>query len=268
MESLLAIDDDLCTGTIVDRPNRFVVRVRFADSRRPERVFLGDPGALEGTVEPGREILCSPADAPDRATDYDAVAVHVDDVCVSVRPTLANDLFERALDRDALPEFTGYTCRKREPALPDHGRTDFLHDTPRGAAAYVEIKSCTHVEDGDAKFPDRQTERGRRHLRSLETLRADGYETHVVFVVQRPDVERFRPYRAVDPEFAESLARVQETGVGVHAIATSFDPPHYSLRNDELPVDLELAGPGSRIDMGPTRLCSPGKAIRSSAPGT
>ena len=237
MKPLLTIDDDLLTGTIVDRPNRFVVRVRFEGS--PERVFLGDPGALEGTVEPGNEILCLSVDDPDRTTDYDAIAVHVDDVYVSVRPTLANDLFERALARDAIPVFTEYTCRKREPALPDHGRTDFCLETPDGDTAYVEIKSCTHVEDGVAKFPDRQTERGRRHLRSLEALCEDGHETHVVFVVQRPDVEHFQPYRAVDPEFAELLAQVQETGVGVHAVTTSFEPPHYFLRNDELPVALD-----------------------------
>ncbi|WP_309139243.1 DNA/RNA nuclease SfsA [Haloferax volcanii] len=236
MDPLLTIDGELLTGIIVDRPNRFVVRVRFEDA--PERVFLGDPGALEGTVEPGNEILCSPVDDPERATDYDAITVRVDGVYVSVRPAFANDLFERVLARDTIPAFAGYSCLKREPVLPEHGRTDFLVETPADETAFVEIKSCTHVEDGVAMFPDRQTERGRRHLRSLEALSEDGHETHVVFVVQRPDVERFRPYRAVDPEFVDLLARVQEIGVGVHAITTSFDPPHYSLRNDNLPVDM------------------------------
>ena len=178
MSPLLTFDGELRAGTIVDRPNRFVVRVRFGGD--PERAFLGDPGALAGIVEPGREVLCSPVEDPDRATDFDAIAVLVDGVWVSVRTALANDLFERALARDALPPFVGYACRRREPALPEGGRTDFLLDAPDGSAAYVEVKSCTHVEDGVAKFPDRQTERGRRHLRSLEALREDGADAAVI----------------------------------------------------------------------------------------
>lgn len=236
---LLTFDDELVTGQIVDRPNRFVVRVLFADHEDPERVFLGDPGALEGILESGREILCSPVDDPDRSTAYDAIAVDVDGTYVSVRTALANDLFEEILAADALPAFEGYEFREREPQLPDHGRADFLLHDRSDSPAYVEVKSCTHVENGIAKFPDRQTERGRRHLRSLGALVDDGYDAHVVFVVQRPDVDRFQPYRDVDPEFAELLAQVRDTGVMVHALATAFDPPQYRLQEPALPVGLE-----------------------------
>ncbi|ERG97065.1 DNA-binding protein, stimulates sugar fermentation [Haloquadratum walsbyi] len=115
MTRLHTIEATLITGTIVDRPNRFVVHVRFDNT--PERVFLGDPGALEGIIEPGHEILCSPVDDADRSTDYDAIAVLIDDICVSVRTALANDLVESALANDAIPALTGYTVQKREPSF-------------------------------------------------------------------------------------------------------------------------------------------------------
>ncbi|MFW5939328.1 MAG: DNA/RNA nuclease SfsA [Halolamina sp.] len=236
METLLTFDRTLRPGTIVDRPNRFVVRVRFDEA--PERVFLGDPGELAGIVEPGRTVYCSPVDDDARATDYDAVVVDVDGTFVSVRTALANDLFESALATDAVPAFAGYTVEKREPALPAHGRTDFRLETPDGDAAYVEVKSCTYVDDGVAKFPDRQTERGRRHLRALRSLREDGTAAHLVFVVQRPDVDRVEPYGAVDPEFAALLADVRAAGVGVHAVATAFDRPAYLLSDPSLPVRI------------------------------
>lgn len=235
MDPLLTFDGELVTGVVVDRPNRFVVRVRF-DGGDPERVYLGDPGELAGVLEPGREVRCAPVADPDRATDYDAIAVEVDGVAVSLRAALANDLVEAALTRRRLPAFEGYTVERREPSLPDHGRADFRLATPDGGSAYLEVKSCTHVEDGVAKFPDRQTERGRRHLRSLAALAADGEEAHVLFVVQRPDVASFRPYRAVDPAFADLLAEARASGVGVHAITTAFEAPTYELRERDLPV--------------------------------
>ncbi|MCU4798818.1 DNA/RNA nuclease SfsA [Halobacteria archaeon HArc-gm2] len=268
-ERLLTRDADQIVGEFVERDNRFVIRVDFGDE--VGRAFLGDPGALRDVLVPGYEVLCEPVDDPERATDYDAIAIRVPEattadasepVHVSLRTALANDLFARALDGGHLPQFDWADEIVREPPLPDHGRADFRLTTANGSReAFVEVKSATHVEDGVVKFPDRQTERGRRHLRSLESLVAggaersegapteragsgatreqDGTEAHLAFVVQRPDVERFRPFREVDPEFADLLTRVSAAGVEVHALVTAFDPPHYYLRRTDLPVELD-----------------------------
>lgn len=237
-ERLLTRAGESVTGEFVERVNRFVVRVDFGDSTGD--VYLGDPGALRNVLVPGYEVLCEPVDAPDRATDYDAIAIRVGDVHVSLRAALANDLFFQALENGHLPDFEWADSVTREPQLPSHGRADFRLESADGSrTAYVEVKSCTHVEDGVVKFPDRQTERGRRHLRSLESLVDDGIESHLVFVAQRPDVEQFRPFRSVDPEFADLLSRVSEAGVEVRVLVTAFDPPHYSLERTDLPVDFE-----------------------------
>lgn len=237
MDTLHTIEDELIPGRIIDRPNRFVVRVRFDEA--PARVFLGDPSSLEGIIEPGNEILCSPATDPERATDYDAIAVRFDSIYVSVRAALANDLFARALQHGSLPAFDGYKIQNREPSLPDHGRADFQLASPTGDDVFVEVKSCTFMEDGMGKFPDRPTERGRRHLRSLESLISSGIESHLVFVAQRPDIDAIRPYHEVDPAFTELLGQVEEAGVGVHALSITFDPPEYRLENPSLPVRIE-----------------------------
>lgn len=233
-EPLWTHDVELVAGTVVDRPNRFVLTVEFPSGT--EQVFLGDPGAL-AVVEPGRTVLCSPVEDPDRKTDYDAIAVEADGCYVSLRAALANDLFAAVLERDVLREFEPYDEVRREPPLPDHGRTDFRLDGEGfPAPAYVEVKSCTHAEDGVAMFPDRPTERGRRHLRSLAALADEGHDCHVVFVVQRPDVTAFRPFHEVDPEFADLLAAVRDRGVDVRVLVVEFDPPHYHLRETDLPV--------------------------------
>lgn len=231
---LLIHDRELVAGTVVDRPNRFVLRVEF--DGEVERVHLPDPGALVDIVYSGAEVVCSPADTEGRTTAYDAVAARIDGGWASLRPVLANDLFAAALARDLLPGLEGYSVAEREPSLPDSGRTDFLLEV-HGRQAYAEVKSATHVDAGVAKFPDRQTERGRRQLRSLEELVRDGEACHVVFVVGRPDARVVQPYREIDPGFADLLSRVREVGVGVQAMAVAFDPPAYRLSDADLPVE-------------------------------
>lgn len=234
---LFTYEADLLTGTYVDRPNRFTLRIAFDD--RTERVYLRNSGGLETVLETGRRVLCRPVSNPDRATDYDAIAVRVDDRWVTVDATLPNTVFDACIGRELLRRFDGYRIAAREPALPEEGRTDFHLATPGGGDAYVEIKSCTYVVDGVSKFPDRPTERGRRHLRSLIALTEDGTECHVVFVVQRPDGDCLRPFREVDPEFADLLARASDVGVNVSARTTGFYPPDVYLHDPALPVELK-----------------------------
>lgn len=243
---LLEHDGDLVRGTVVERPNRFVLRVRFdtdsaaADTTtEPERVHLSDPGALR-VLQPGSTVLCSPVEDSSRKTDWDAIAVHDEDsdCWVSLRAALANDLFVAAFDGGYLTGFPAFDDFEREPSLPDHGRADVKLETDDGPV-YVEVKSCTHVEDGVALFPDRQTERGRRHLRSLRDLVESGVDARLVFVVQRPDVAVLRPFRDVDPEFADLLAAARDAGVGIHAMSVAFEPPEYVLAGANIPVETD-----------------------------
>lgn len=221
---------------IVDRPNRFVLRVLFEDAT--EQVHLGDRGVLPNLLAPGNEILCSPADDADRVTGYDAVAGRNAEADIGVRPVLANDLFERALIRGDLPWLSGVTSLAREPPLPDHDRRDFLLKSGDHNRTYVEVKSCSLAREVVARWPDRTTERRRRHLRSLERLAAGGTDCNVVFVVQRPDVEAFCQLDDVDPAFADLLGHVQADDVDAQSIVIPCRAPHYHLQDTDLPVEL------------------------------
>lgn len=229
-------DRPLVSGRLVDRPNRFVIQVDIDGST--ERVHLADPGEL-AFLTPGTTVLCSPANAPNRATDWDAIAADTQEGCISLKPEFANQLFLAALRQGLLPMFEGYQYADSEPAYPMRGRADFLLTPPDADhEVYLEVKSCTHEEGGVGKFPDRQTKRGRRHLRCLEGLVRGGKEAHVVFVAQHPAIREIQPYREIDPEFANLLTQVSSTGVEVHGLCIPFFPPEYQLENSNIPVNL------------------------------
>lgn len=237
MDCIHSYDGPFSRGTFIDRPNRFTVVVRFED--REEPVYLRNSGGLGTVLARDRTVLCRRANGADRKTDFDAVAVDVEGTWVTVDATLPNTVFERCVGRGLLDQFSGYRIMKSEPSLPDGGRADFTLKAPDGEPVTVEIKSNTYVVDGVSKFPDRPTERGRRQLRSLTTaVRERDRECHVVFVVQRPDVERVQPFREVDPVFADRLLTAREAGVGVWAISTAFRPPDVFLADQDVPVDF------------------------------
>ncbi|GIS72281.1 MAG: hypothetical protein CM1200mP10_18580 [Candidatus Neomarinimicrobiota bacterium] len=55
----------------------------------------------------------------------------------------------------------------------------------------MEVKSATYVENGIAEFPDAVTDRGKRHVQSLQALVETGFQAGVLFVVQRSDADSF-----------------------------------------------------------------------------
>ncbi|MBS3815520.1 MAG: DNA/RNA nuclease SfsA [Hadesarchaea archaeon] len=236
-ELILEHSKNLKSGRIIDRLNRFTLIVKMNSSQ--ERVYLANPGALSTVIGEGKEILCEPAEGKNRKTNYNAFAIKTGEIYVTVNSVFANSLFFEILKKGLLSELKDYSKISREPSLPNHGRADFLlENKEENQSAYVEVKSCTHVEDGIAKFPDRPTKRGRRHLRSLASLLDDNTMSYLIFMIQRPDAEKFKAFREVDPEFANLLREVNEGGVKVKAISTEFVPPKIYLKKKEVPVVL------------------------------
>ena len=245
---LLRSDADLVEGRLVERQNRFVLDVAFPDGvagrgEEVAEVYLPETGRLTTVLVDDATVVCEPVDDPDRRTQFTALAVDNGDVLVTVEAVRANAVLAEAVERGLAPFFDGWELVRREPALPEGGRADLLLQQERGDEAeaperFVEVKAVTHSEDSIGKFPDAPTKRGRRHLRDLTALAEEGVPARVVFVAMRPDVEVVRPFREIDPDFADALGAAAEAGVGLHALGTRFDPPTWSLVDLELPVEL------------------------------
>ncbi len=189
---VLATLPPLRKASLLERPNRFTLRLSVNDAEI--LAYLPNSGRLP-FLKKGTPVYVS----EDRKTKYGFRAIIALDgkTYVHLPAQEVNDFFEKALS--LLPAFRQYSSVRREVPLKST-RIDFLLDDQ----AYVEVKSCTLVENGIAKFPDSPTERGKRHLKALLEASSEK-RCYVVFVIQRNDAKAFQPNASADPEFARLM---------------------------------------------------------------
>jgi sugar fermentation stimulation protein A len=207
----------LVPARFVERPNRFLLRVRVEGHEGVQEAHLPDPGRLRELLVPGAPVWVRPASGGARRTRWTAVVVRSPDgrELISMDTTLPNRLVGRALEGNGLPEFGGFRMEAREWA---HGRSrfDFLLLDDSGRRLVLEVKSVTLVEGDRALFPDAVTTRGARHVRELSEFAArEGWNAAVLFVLQRSDALSITAAREIDPDFAEALAEAREAGVRI-----------------------------------------------------
>jgi sugar fermentation stimulation protein A len=230
---ILEYKKSLIKGNILSRPNRFTLLVEI--NSQVEKVYLANPGKLSTVLEIGREILCTIEKARRRETGYNAFAIKLNGIYATVNSNFANTIFERKL----ISDLKDFYLESKEKLIPECGRIDFMLKNLKGEELLVEVKSCTHVERGIAKFPDRPTKRGRKHLKVLAEMQKKGINSIIVFIIQRPDAFLFEPFKEIDKEFANLLKEIYYQGVKVRAVTTEFVPPNkVYLRNDNLIINF------------------------------
>ena len=223
-------------ASFVDRPNRFLGHVQL--NNEIVEAHIPNPGRMLELMVPGKEVYVRESLKKERRTRYDLIGVKHDGVMVSIDSYLPNRFMKRILSDSILDEFSGYENVISEPRIYE-GRFDFLLEGSAGCV-YIEVKSCTLVEDGRAIFPDSPTERGTRHVLSLsKSLREKIVDrAAVVFVIQRPDVHIFSPNDQTDPKFGSALRKSNDQGVEVYALRTEVVDWNLQLLG-KLPIELE-----------------------------
>ncbi len=225
---------EVVEGRLIDRPNRYLAHVELDGVEVAAHV--PNPGRMTELMIAGRTVHLRPAAHAERKTAWDLLGILHDTpdgpvpVCIDNR--LGGRLARLALEQHALD------------ALPDYGevraevkwgasRLDFrlAADPP----IWVEVKSCTLVDDGHGRFPDAPTLRGTRHLGELTALVAEGQRAAALFVIQREDVRSVGPNDETDPDFGQALRAAADGGVMLLAVRCAWSPAGLQLRGS-IPV--------------------------------
>jgi sugar fermentation stimulation protein A len=208
---------NIIRGNFVERPNRFTATFKSDD--KIENAHLRDPGRLLELLTPHADLLLRRAlNTANRKTRFDVIGVLKDDLWVLINSGFHSDIAHDLIDSQLVDEFEGYSVERREYTY-GKSRIDFLL-SKAGEKMLVEVKGCTLVEDGLAKFPDAPTLRGKKHVEELIKAKKEGLNAIILFLIMCEDAKCFSPNFKMDPDFSNALKEANIEGVSI--IAYSF----------------------------------------------
>lgn len=194
-------------------------------------------GSMQDCCEPGRPVYLSTHDNPKRKLKYTWELIQMPESLVGVNTLVPNRLVKHAVKNGEIAELRGYAQVRAEVKMGRSSRVDLmLQDAARGIC-HVEIKNCTMVRDGVARFPDAVTTRGLKHLHELAAQVASDNRSVMFYFIQRMDAEAFCPADDIDPAYGKALRRVVGAGVEILAYDVHIDLQSIYL-NRRLPCRL------------------------------
>ncbi|SUI58760.1 DNA/RNA nuclease SfsA [Shewanella morhuae] len=217
-------------GILLRRYKRFLADVQLSDG---SEITLHCPntGSMRNCLYPGETVWFSTPDNPKRKYAHTwELMTTPNGSLIAIHSSQANALAEDAINKGIISELTGYDSLSREVKYGDeNSRIDILLQAAQKPACYIEVKSCTLLEDGQGYFPDAVSLRGQKHLRELMHMVSLGHRAVLLFVVQHSEITCVAPAAHIDPEYAKLLKIAVLSGVEVLAYRCEISPTEINL---------------------------------------
>jgi sugar fermentation stimulation protein A len=229
---------NLKKATLIKRYKRFLADVILEDNTMTT-IHVSNTGSMKNCGSEGDIVWYSTSDNPKRKYPYSWELTETkqgDFICVNT--IAANKLVEEAINNQVITELNGYENIKREVKYGnENSKVDFMLSNVDKADCYLEVKSCTFLEDKQGYFPDAVTIRGQKHLRELIDIVEQGKRAVLLFAVLHSDINSVSPAKHIDPKYADLLLEAANKGVEIIAYKAQFSVTHLTL-SSKIPVIL------------------------------
>ena len=219
------------------------------------RAHLPNTGRCKELLIDGVTVYRKPSDNPNRKTKYSLYLVENNGALVAMFSQQANRIVFDAIKENKIKELSGYSILESEKTIGNSRIDIYLANEDKSSKddgedsnnegfsvmdeTYVEVKSVTLIKDGVAQFPDAPTERGRKHLEELISLKKEGIRAVVFFLIEHPNGNSFRPNWENDPKFSQTLKKAYSEGVEILVYKTENTLESIELIGESLDFDLE-----------------------------
>ena len=168
-----------------------------------------------GLLNKGNIVWFSESNNPKRKLKYTLEIVNVDKQLIGINTQLTNKIVLEALNQKKIRNLDKFYNIKTEVKFSDKTRFDFLISNDQ-EKCFLEVKNVTLVRnDKIAEFPDAVTSRGTKHLKELIAAKKKGYESCLLYLIQREDCKTFKIANDIDQEYKIAFNMAIKNGVRI-----------------------------------------------------
>ena len=219
----------LLQGTLIKRYKRFFVDIKYKN-----KIITGhcpNTGSMMGLLNKGNKIWFSRSDNLSRKLKYTLEIIEVGKKMIGINTLLTNKIVFEALSQKKIKNFVKFNNIKPEVKFSDKTRFDFLISDNK-EKCFLEVKNVTlSRKDKIAEFPDAITFRGTKHLKELIIAKQRGFESYILYLIQREDCKSFRIAKDIDEDYKIAFDKALKKGVKIICYDCKISTEEIKLNN-------------------------------------
>ena len=203
----------LLQGTLVKRYKRF-----FADIKYKNKIITAhcpNSGSMMGLLDKDNKAWFSISDNPNRKLKYTLEMLEIKNKKVGINTLSTNKIVLEALKHKKIYSLNKFNHIKTESKFSDGTRFDFLLSNNK-EKCFLEVKNVTLLREKKiAEFPDAITERGTKHLNELCNAKKKGYQSYILYLIQRENCDSFKIAKDIDEKYKIAFTKALKSGVKI-----------------------------------------------------
>ena len=220
----------LISGEFVKRYKRFFVDVKI--NNKIITAHCPNTGSMMGLLIANNKVWLSKSENPERKLKYTLQIIENKKSMVGVNTHLTNKIVLEALEENSIKELKNLDNIKSEVKFGKNTRFDFLI-SKNNKKIFVEVKNVTlSRKKGVAEFPDAVTARGLKHINELINASKRGFETYLLFLIQRNDCNQFKIAQDIDPDYYKLLTEAAKKKLNIICYDCKFSPKGIKLNKN------------------------------------
>ena len=221
--------EKLLQGTFIKRYKRFFVDINYKN--KIITAHCPNSGSMMGLLNKGNKVWFSKSNNPKRKLKFTLEIIEVGKNLVGINTFLTNKIVFEALNLKKIKSLIQFNNIKTETSFSNNTRFDFLISNNK-EKCFLEVKNVTLVREKKvAEFPDAVTSRGTKHLNELCNAKKKGYQSYILFLIQREDCDSFKIAKNIDEEYKMAFSKALKSGVKILCYNCKLNNEEIKLNN-------------------------------------